>query len=296
MKNRDAIEVALEVGQPFARQPLLAYLAVRAMPGVEVVDKHRYRRVICVGGQPGILSVDFSRDEEGIVLAVCDRGAGVSSPELRETVAGLVDCDAPVGEIATHLGRDRTLNALVRQHPGIRIPGTVSPFELAVRAILGQQISVGAARTLSSRVAATWGTSLDAESTAEFSHSFPEPHDLREARLEDVGTSPLRADAVRALAEAVEGGRIQLRRSADDLPETEAALLKIRGIGPWTAAYIMVRALGDRDAIPVGDLGLRQALAPADEPLTSRELAARAELWRPWRAYAAVHLWNTFLG
>jgi len=296
VKDRDAVEVTLEVGRPFARQPLLAYLAIRAMPGVEVVDERRYCRVISGGERPSILSVDFSRDAEGIVLATCGPGAPVNSFELREMVAGLVDCDAPVGEIAAHLGHDRVLNTLVGWHPGIRIPGTVNPFELAVRAILGQQVSVRAARTLSGRVAATWGTALDVESTAEFSHSFPEPRDLREARLEDVGTSPLRAGAVRALAAAVEERRIRLGRGVDDLREIEGALLKIRGIGPWTASYIMIRAMGDRDAIPVADLGLRQALAPAGEVLTPRELATRAEPWRPWRAYATVHVWNTFLG
>jgi AraC family transcriptional regulator of adaptative response / DNA-3-methyladenine glycosylase II len=294
VEGGDTIEVTLEVGRPFARQPLLAYLAVRAMPGVEVVDERRYRRVIG-GGRPSILSVDFGRDAEGIVLASCSPGARVSSFELREMVAGLVDCDAPIDEITAHLGYDRALNALMRWHPGIRIPGTVDPFELAVRAVLGQQVSVRAAQTLASRVAATWGTTLDVESTAEFSHSFPEPRDLREAHLEDVGTSPLRAGAVRALAAAVEERHIRLQRGADDLHEIEAALLKIRGIGPWTASYIMVRAIGDRDAIPIGDLGLRQALAPVGKVLTSRELATRAELWRPWRAYATVHVWNKFL-
>lgn len=295
MKDRDAVEVTLEVGRPFARQPLLAYLAARAMPGVEVVDERRYCRVMCTSGRPSVLSVDFSRDAEGIVLAACGPGARVSSTELREIVAGLIDCDAPVGEIAAHLSRDSALDSLVRRHPGIRIPGTVSPFELAVRAILGQQVSVSAARILSGRVAAIWGTVLAAEVTAELSHSFPEPRDLRDARLEEVGTSPLRAGAVRALAETVEEGRIRLKRESCDLREVEGALLEIKGIGPWTAAYIMVRAMGDRDAIPVADLGLRQALAPRDEVLTPRELAMRAEPWRPWRAYAAVHLWNTFL-
>lgn len=296
MKDRGTVEATLEIGRPFARRPLLAYLAARAMPGVEVIDDRRYRRVIGVGGRPSVLIVDFSRDAEGFVRAGCRPDAGLNATELREMVAGLVDCDAPIGEIAAQLSRDSALSPLVRQHPGIRIPGTVSPFELAVRAVLGQQVSVSAARTLSGRVAATWGTALGAASTAELSHSFPKPGDLRDARLEKIGTSPLRASAVRTLAEAVEEGRIQLRRGVEDLRETEAALLKIRGIGPWTAAYIMLRALGDRDAIPVGDLGLRQALAPSGGVLTPRELAARAEPWRPWRAYAAVHLWNTFLG
>lgn len=294
MKDGSALEVTLKVNRPFARRPLLAYLGARAMPGVEIVDDHRYRRVISVGGRPSVLCVDFSRDSEGLVGAVCSSGARVSSNELREMVAGLVDCDAPVGEITAHLSRDNALGSLVRRHPGIRIPGTVSPFELTVRAILGQQVSVGMARTLAGRVAATWGTALDAEETGLW-HSFPGPRELRGASLEEVGTSPLRAGAVRALAAFVEKGRIRLRRGTDNLRETEAALLGIKGIGPWTAAYIMVRAMGDRDAIPTADLGLRQALAPRDRVLTARELAMRAEPWRPWRAYAAVHLWNTFL-
>jgi AraC family transcriptional regulator, regulatory protein of adaptative response / DNA-3-methyladenine glycosylase II len=296
VKNWDAVEVTLKVDGPFARQPLLAYLAARAMPGVEVVNERRYRRVICTNGQPSVLSVDFSRDAEGIVLAACGPGTPVNSTELCEMVAGLIDCDAPVGEIAAHLSRDSALDSLVRQHPGLRIPGTVSPFELAVRAILGQQVSVSAARTLSGRVAAIWGTALAAKTAAELSHSFPEPRDLRDARLEEVGTSPLRADAVRALAEAVEEGRIRLKRESRHFREVESALLEIKGIGPWTTAYIMIRALGDGNAIPTADLGLRQALAPRDEVLTPRELARRAEPWRPWRAYAAVHLWTTFLG
>jgi AraC family transcriptional regulator, regulatory protein of adaptative response / DNA-3-methyladenine glycosylase II len=294
VKDGGALEVTLKVSQPFARRPLLAYLGARAMPGVEIVKDRRYRRVISVGERPSVLCIDFSRDAEGLVRAGCELGARVNSNELREMVAGLVDCDAPVGEIAAHLSRDKALGSLVQRHPGIRIPGTVSPFELAVRAILGQQVSVGTARTLAGRVAATWGTALDAED-AGLSHSFPGPGELRSASLEEVGTSPLRAGAVRALAAAVEDGRIRLRRGTGDLRETEAALLGIKGIGPWTAAYIMVRAMGDRDAIPTADLGLRQALAPRARVLTARELAMRAEPWRPWRAYAAAHLWNTFL-
>lgn len=291
----NATTLTLRVARPYSPQPLLAYLGVRSMAGVEEVSGSCYRRVVCVDGEPHLLAVDFSRAEaEGEIFASCHPGHRLPVSSLRRMVKGLVDADAPVVEIARRLEEDRVLAPLVQSHRGARIPGTVDPFELAVRAILGQQISVAAARTIAGRVAAHWGMKLEG-GDAKTGFSFPGPEQLADAPLEQAGLSRGRACAIRDLAIAASGGRIDLRPDRGDLEQTESTLLSIKGIGPWTVAYISLRGLRNRDAIPVGDLGLRQALGDGKAALDTRRLAERADAWRPWRGYGAVHLWNTFL-
>jgi AraC family transcriptional regulator of adaptative response / DNA-3-methyladenine glycosylase II len=286
----DSIEIELRTEAPFNVVSFLAYLRAKAIPGIEIVGAQHYQRSIG-GDETTVLSVDLSdAGSTGMVKASCP-STKLTEGALRALVGRLVDIDAPAVEIAAHLGRDPILAPLVKGRPGVRIPGTIDPFELSVRAVLGQQISVAAAKTLAARVASRWGSKLETEAAA-IHLTFPTARQLVDAPLEQVGVSPRRTAAIQALARTVLTGGLDLQMSGTDAQET---LLGISGIGPWTTAYIDLRGLGNRDAIPVGDLGLRQALADTDKPLRAAEVAERAENWRPWRGYGAVHLWSTYL-
>jgi len=196
----------------------------------------------------------------------------------------LLDLDADACAINAVLAADGLLAPLVAARPGLRVPGTYDGFELAVRAVLGQQVSVPAARTLAGRLAGRFGTRLEMPDRSP-SVLFPSPADLAGADLSGVGLTAARQATLRALAAAVASGTLELDHGADP-EETAARLGELPGIGPWTIAYILMRAVGDPDAFPAGDLGLRRAL----DGLGSS--TARADRWRPWRAYAAVHLWS----
>jgi AraC family transcriptional regulator of adaptative response / DNA-3-methyladenine glycosylase II len=202
-----------------------------------------------------------------------------------ERVRRLFDLAADPEVIGDHLGADPWLRAAWSRHCGIRVPGAWDGFELAVRAILGQQVSVRGATTIAGRVAAAFGTAVDAEDG--LARLFPTPAKLADARLEDAGVMPSRAATIRRLARATVDGAIAL----DVCYDTDAAinaLTSIPGIGPWTAAYVALRALGEPDAFPSGDLVLRQRTGDDN----AAALARRAERWRPWRAYAAMLLWQ----
>ena len=280
----------IEVTHPFCTAALLAYLRVRAINGVELVKETCYSRTIRRGRIEGTLTVDLGAAERGTVVARYSPSLAGELDFLRQRVGRLIDAVAPVSEIGPLLSRDPLLAPLVRQRPGVRIPGAVEPFELAVRAILGQQISVAGAVTLASRVAGGWGPVLAAPE-GQLRRAFPEPNDLAEADLETIGLTRTKAEAIRRLAESVAEEQIRLTpAAAGDQGELES-LLAIPGIGPWTASYIYLRGLGDGDSIPISDLGLRNA-AGCETP---KEFAALSEAWRPWRGYAAMHLWCTYL-
>jgi AraC family transcriptional regulator of adaptative response / DNA-3-methyladenine glycosylase II len=199
----------------------------------------------------------------------------------------LLDLDADPAAVTAALTTDEVLAPLVRARPGLRVPGCYDGFELAVRAVLGQQVSVRGASTLTGRVAARFGTEL-AEPGDGPVLVFPGAAELAEADLSGLGLTTARQATLRALATAVASGGLALDRGAD--PEQAAArLLELPGIGPWTVSYILMRAIGDPDAFPGTDLGLRKALASLGCD------ARRAERWRPWRAYAAMYLWGLCL-
>ncbi len=292
--DRQALEATVAVTQPFAAAPLLAYLGVRALAGVEEVDGRIYRRVFLAGGEPAVLTVDLSGTETtGAIRASCTPGHSHTRESLASLVRRLVDADAPVESIGSVLAGDPLLTPLVRSMSGLRIPGTVEPFELAVRAILGQQVSVAAASTFAARLAETWGPPLPLP-TPSLCRAFPDPEHLAEAPLERIGVTKGRAAAIRHLARAVVGEDLSLHPSNEEVAATEAKLLAIPGIGPWTVGYVALRGLGNRDAIPLGDLGLRQALG-GEVTWSASQITERAERWRPWRGYAAALLWSTYL-
>jgi AraC family transcriptional regulator of adaptative response / DNA-3-methyladenine glycosylase II len=269
---------------PYDWAAVTAFLRTRATPGVEQVEGDVYRRTIRTTGAPTTIAVSHVATSRRLRLEV----AGVEPRELVgvvERVRHLFDLRGDPAAVAAHLGADPLLAAAVRRRPGLRVPGAWDGFELAVRAVLGQQVSVRAATTLAGRVAGRWGTPL--ARCGRLDRLFPTPSQLADAALEEVGVLPARAATIRALARAVGGAAVALGPGADR-SATAAALRAIPGIGAWTAGYIAMRAGGDPDAFPSGDLVLRRAAGG----VTARALDRRADAWRPWRAYAVLWLWQ----
>jgi 3-methyladenine DNA glycosylase/8-oxoguanine DNA glycosylase len=213
--------------------------------------------------------------------------------ELVERVRRVFDLDADPLQIAEHLARSSVLRPLVAAAPGMRLPGAWDPFELAVRGILGQQITVRAATTLAGRLAAAFGTPIEASDG--LTHLFPRPEVLADADVASIGMPRARAATLRALAAAVARGASVLDAARGPAAAVEQ-LCAIPGIGAWTAQYIAMRALGETDAFPAGDLGVRKALGNGTGPLTAAAVERLSEPWRPWRAYAVMHLWSSLAG
>jgi AraC family transcriptional regulator of adaptative response / DNA-3-methyladenine glycosylase II len=263
---------------------LIEYLGARAIPGVEQVAGDTYRRTIVVDGDPGVIELrPGSREEIVLVVHLPHWEELIHVVERARRIGGL---NLDIAEAERHLGRDDVIGPIVRAHSGVRVPGTWDPFETGVRAIVGQQISIAAANTISGRLVTRLGTTVPGLSKLGLTHTFPSAEIVADADLGGLGLTPARAEAVRAFSRAVAEGDIRLDGSAS-LEELVASVTAIAGLGDWTANYIALR-LGERDAFPANDLGLRRALAGyADgKPL---ELAER---WRPWRALAATQLWS----
>jgi AraC family transcriptional regulator of adaptative response / DNA-3-methyladenine glycosylase II len=285
--------VRLEFTPPYARATVLEYLRRRAVPGVESAEANAgeaagaYRRVVRLAHGPAVVEL-CATDANALEFAVRDldeRDAG----ELERKLRAMFDCDADPQAIDAALAHDPLLAPLVRRRPGLRVPGAADGFELAVRAILGQQVSVAGARTLAGRLVARCGTPLAAPHGA-LTHAFPSAAELIAANLDGLGLTGARIRALHALAGAV-AGRAVVLEPGGDAAATCAALLELPGIGPWTAAYIAMRALRSADALPLTDLGLRNAFVRAGLASDPRAIEARAHAWRPWRAYAVLHLW-----
>jgi AraC family transcriptional regulator, regulatory protein of adaptative response / DNA-3-methyladenine glycosylase II len=269
---------------PLDWNALLAFLSARATPGVESVKDGIYRRTIAIAGKSGIISV--SRIESRCALCLEVRFPDPRSLLLIvERVRRIFDLGADPASIAETFRLDPLLRGPLAKHPGLRVPGTWDSFELAVRAILGQQISVSAATTIAGRVAATFGTFVqDADALDRL---FPDPAQLANAPIEQCGVIPARAEAIRTLARRIVAGTFSLGPFVN-VEAAVSALAAVPGIGSWTAQYIAMRALSEPDAFPSGDsILLRTSGAP-----NARELERRSQPWRPWRAYAAMLLWQ----
>lgn len=274
---------------PYRWDSLLAFLGARAIPGVEEVLGGEYRRTVALPGAPGPVAVRPSADG-GHLLATVRVSRAAALPEVAARLRRLLDLDADVQAIGAHLARDPLLAPLVAACPGLRVPGAWDAFKLAVRAILGQQVSVAAARTLAGRLAAAYG-----EPAAGGGLTFPGPERLAAARLERLGLTRRRAAAVRWLARAAAQDP-SLLEGRGRLEEAVARLAELPGIGRWTAHYVAMRAMRQPDAFPDSDLGLLRAVARRGLRASPEALARRAESWRPWRAYAAMHLWTAEAG
>ena len=266
---------------PYDWKSMIGFLSARATPGVERVDADRYQRTISLDGKTGTIAVSPAADGPALIL---DVDFSDSRPLLLivERVRRMFDVAADPAVIAEQLSGDALLKRSLAAHPGIRTPGAWDPFELTVRAILGQQISVAAATTIAGRVATRWGTPI--ENINGLTHVLPTASQLAAAPLEEAGIISSRAGTLRAVAKAVCEGALVF-----DGISTATSLRAIPGIGDWTTQYVLMRALNEPDAFPSGDLVLKRMAGGC----TSPELDRRSEPWRPWRAYAVMLLWQS---
>lgn len=277
---------------PLGWNALLAYLGPRAFAGVEHVAGDAYRRTL--DPPPAWFEARPGARGRGVELRIHGLRRD-PAPALRDDWARrarrLFGLDADPRAVRRHLARDPLLAPIVARQRALRVPGTWDGFELAVRAVLGQQVSVRAATTFAGRLVAACGAPLPRDTAAEgLTHRFPTPAALARADLSGVGLTTARQATLRALGAAVAGG---LRLDPESPRQATLARLRdLPGIGAWTADYIALRALRDPDALPDGDLGLRRALARDGRPLSPAALRAAAEAWRPWRGYAALALWR----
>ena len=266
---------------PYDWPALLRFFSARAIPGVDEVEGATYRRTFALGRNQGRLSVKPARS----VLSAELVSVGWANPDvIRGKLRRLFDLDAPGKEIVTLLRRDDAIKPSLKKRPGLRVPGVWDPFELGVRAILGQQVSVAAASTLAGRIATRFGKTA-AKGHATLTRLFPTPDELAHANLDGIGLTTRRAATVTNFARAVRDDTTLLL-SDQPLDTFVERIADLPGLGPWTAHYMAMR-MGHADAFPASDLGVRKALNTTSD----KEVLRRAEAWRPYRAYATMHLW-----
>jgi AraC family transcriptional regulator of adaptative response / DNA-3-methyladenine glycosylase II len=287
------VTIRLRYRPPYDWPAMLSFLSARAIPGVEVVSSGSYARTIDVGGVHGTVLV---RAGVGNTLQATISCQSLSSlPTIIARLRRVFDLGADPDAIGAHLAEDPLLAPLVAARPGLRVPGAWDGFELAVRAVLGQQITVASAVALAGRLVARYGESLAGPSFDGLTHVFPRADRLAAVDLTTLGVPRARASALSSLAEAVAADPqiLGARRSLDDAIQQ---LRTLSGIGEWTAQYIAMRELREPDAFPAADIGLIRAMTDAEGRRPNPgALLARAERWRPWRAYAAQHLWASYL-
>jgi AraC family transcriptional regulator of adaptative response / DNA-3-methyladenine glycosylase II len=290
-EQKDVV-LRLRYRPPYDWESMLNFLRARAISGVEVVEGEGYFRTVEIDGRLGSLQVTHLPERES--LGVTIRFPDVRSlPGIVARVRRLFDLGADIETIDDHLSGDPALAPLIARRPGLRAPGGWDGFETAVRALLGQQISVTAARRLAGQLAAERGRAVPRSFLIhpELSHAFPMAKRLASAASIGLGIPAARLRALKAIAEAALADP-NLFRPFGSVEETVTRLRRIPGVGEWTAQYIALRAIREMDAFPVTDIGLLRGAASLDgEKTTASDLLIRAESWRPWRAYAAQHLW-----
>jgi AraC family transcriptional regulator of adaptative response / DNA-3-methyladenine glycosylase II len=278
MQRGEAFTVSLAPRGDYAFAPMLDFLRVRALAGVESVGAQNYARVLKLGDATGW--IDVRMGPKGLMLTLSENLA----PHLRPLVArlrGAFDLDADMSVVDAHLARDPSLAPDVRREPGVRVPGMLDGFECAIRAVLGQQVTVAGARTLTGRLVERYGEAIE---HAALKRAFPDATALAHAGAADIAKIGLplkRAETLHRLSVASAEGKLNLARGA--IAAGRTALAEIAGIGPWTIEYVAMRALGDPDAYPATDIALINALGRKGETL---------DHLKPWRAYAAIRLWR----
>ena len=306
VNDMGSVALRLPYRAPLHAAALMEFLTARAIPGVESVVDGRYSRCLRLPHGPGRVELAITPDHVDALLQLADlRDLGPAVARCRR----LLDLDADPVAVDAVLGRDPLLAASVAKEPGVRVPGAVDGFEVAVRAVVGQQISVAGARTVLQRLVAATASKIQLSGEdSEFSRdshrsagaagaagaaaveAFPAADEVVEAPDDAFGMPAARRATIRALATAVADGRLRLDPGADR-DETHARLLEIPGIGEWTARYVALRALGDPDVLMDTDLGVRRGAAALGLP---SDLAGHArEHWAPWRSYATVRLWRS---
>lgn len=288
----DVATLELPFKPPFDWPRLLRFFGGRATPGVEAVEDGAYRRAIDWAGDSGTLTVRLHPRKRCIVASI-EGPASRHADALAAPIAKMFDLHAEPKKIGTELAADPWLAPLIEAVPGLRVPGAWSGFELVVRAIVGQQVSVKAATTIIGRLVQRAGERIEGHPHENTAWRFPTPAALAAVDLEKIGMPGKRVAALQGFAHAVASGDVPLDSSVADATSLRAALLALPGIGPWTVEYVAMRAWRDADAWPAWDLVLMQAICARDPSLVRpTQQRTRTDAWRPWRAYAAMHLWN----
>jgi AraC family transcriptional regulator of adaptative response / DNA-3-methyladenine glycosylase II len=286
----EGISVLLRYRPPYDWDALLAFLATRAVPGVETVVDGRYRRVVELAGALG--TIDVAHEPAALALRAIVRFPRLDAlPEIIARVRRLFDLGANPTAISAALARDPILAPLVEARPGLRVPGGWDGFEIAVRAVLGQQITVKGAVHAAARLVRDLGRPLDdASGTQDLTHAFPGPERFANGYVAN-GMPRARATALTGLAAAAvaDPALFHPHRSLD---VAIARLCTVPGVGEWTAQYVAMRALRESDAFLAGDVALHRILAVRGVRPSPREVLAHSQAWRPWRAYAVLHLWT----
>ena len=285
-----AVTLRLPYREPYDFAALLAFFARRAIPGVEHIDADSYTRQFAFDGAAGSLAVRQSPHDNALALSVSFPHAAPLQ-EISARVRRMFDVDADVAAINRDLRRDPLLRPLVRRHPGQRLPGGWDGFEIAIRAVLGQQVTVAAARTLTLRLVERYGAVLELPDGGA-TRLFPAPDVLADAELGKLGITGARIRTLQAIARALCNGTVSFRPE-QTLDAFVASWTALPGIGPWTAHYIAMRALSHPDAFPAADLVLRKAVGTNGALASVRDVETLAERWRPWRAYTVFHLWRS---
>jgi DNA-3-methyladenine glycosylase II len=283
----------LPFNPPFDWQRMLNFFAARLTAGVEAVVDDIYMRNIEFNGSVGTLTVAKAPQADHLIATV----QGEVSRHI-DTLIGpisrMFDLYAETDEIERFLATDPWLASLVRKRPGLRVPGAFSAFELMVRTIVGQQVSVKGATTIVGRLVQRAGTRVLGSPCEHLAWRFPTPDALARVDLDKIGMPGKRVETLQRMAAAVASGELSLEANHGDVAELRDRLLAMPGIGPWTVEYIAMRAWRDPDAWPASDRVLMNLMALQDQGLTRLALyKARAEAWKPWRAYAAMHIWNS---
>ncbi|NYH17783.1 DNA-3-methyladenine glycosylase family protein [Paraburkholderia bryophila] len=288
----DVATLELPFKPPFDWPRLLRFFGGRATPGVEAVEDGAYRRAIDWAGDSGTLSVRL-HPRKRCLVATIDGPASRHADALALPIAKMFDLRAEPKKIAAELAADPWLAPLVEAVPGLRVPGAWSGFELVVRAIVGQQVSVKAATTIIGRLVQRAGERIEGHPHENTAWRFPTPAALAAVDLAQIGMPGKRVAALQGFAHAVATGEVPLDSTTADTATLRAALLARPGIGPWTVEYVAMRVWRDADAWPASDLVLMQSISARDPSLVKpAQQRARTDAWRPWRAYAAMHLWN----
>jgi AraC family transcriptional regulator of adaptative response / DNA-3-methyladenine glycosylase II len=288
------ITITLSYAPPYDWAAMMEFFGARAIEGVEMVTPERYMRAIEIDGVQGTVSVAPVAGKNALAATIAFPNVK-ALPIIVSRLRRMFDVGADVRAITAHLKKDARLAQAIKARPGLRVPGAWDPFELAMRAVLGQQITVGAARKLAGKLTALCGTPLSSN-VLELTHTFPSAAQVADADLSAMGMPGARLRTLTAVAKAALAER-DLFSTAVDLESAVARLCALPGIGEWTAQYIALRALHEPDAFPASDVGLLRAM---DDHLgkraTAEELLTIAQGWRPWRAYAAQHLWTADAG
>ncbi|AMB86771.1 DNA methylase [Pseudomonas agarici] len=287
----NALVLRLGYRPPYDFKALLVFLAGRALPGIEVVEEQSYRRVFGRAESPGWLRVSpWPAGGHALKLELFNVTPAQMLPVVTR-IRRMFDLDADPQAIVASLGASPVLASLVERYPGQRLPGGWDGFEISVRAVLGQQVSVAAARTLATRLLTRFTSVLETPAGPGLDRLFPTPEQLLDADLEVIGVIRTRAATIRGIAQALLDGRVSFgtEQRLDDFVRSWVAL---PGIGEWTAHYIAMRVLNHPDAFPAADLILRREVVEKGSPLSTKALEVLAENWRPWRAYSVMYLWR----